>query len=114
MGARSNFGFLSEHSPLLSDLGATAERLYAFDPASCVPRLRPPIGRAALDSIKSATTSVAAVYQKSLLSLQLDWPSGEEQTEITRPVETLFACADGLEATRRGRRASTLAPGPRT
>ena len=36
----SNFGFLTEHSPLLADLGATAERLYPFDPASCVLKLR--------------------------------------------------------------------------
>jgi len=36
----SNFGFLTEHNPLLADLGATAERLYPFDPASCVLKLR--------------------------------------------------------------------------
>jgi type I restriction enzyme R subunit len=36
----SNFSFLAEHSPLLADLGATAERLYPFDPASCVLKLR--------------------------------------------------------------------------
>jgi len=36
----SNFSFLSEHSPLLADLGLTAERLYPFDPASCVLKLR--------------------------------------------------------------------------
>ncbi|TDP84813.1 type I restriction enzyme R subunit [Aquabacterium commune] len=35
-----NFAFLSEHSPLLADLGATAEKLYPFDPASCVLKLR--------------------------------------------------------------------------
>lgn len=36
----SNFSFLAEHSPLLADLGSTAERLYPFDPASCVLKLR--------------------------------------------------------------------------
>ncbi|MEY2686303.1 MAG: type restriction-modification system endonuclease, partial [Pseudomonadota bacterium] len=36
----SNFGFLAEHSPLLSDLGVTAERVFPFDPASCVLKLR--------------------------------------------------------------------------
>lgn len=40
MAASSNFSFLSEHSPLLADLGATAERLFPFDPASCVLKLR--------------------------------------------------------------------------
>jgi len=36
----SNFGFLAEHSPLLADLGATAERVFPFDPASCTVKLR--------------------------------------------------------------------------
>ena len=35
-----NFGFLAQHAPLLADLGATAERLFPFDPASCVLKLR--------------------------------------------------------------------------
>ncbi len=37
---RSNFGFLAEHGAMLADLGATAERLYPFDPPSCVLKLR--------------------------------------------------------------------------
>ena len=36
----SNFSFLSEYSPLLADLGATAERIFPFDPSSCVVKLR--------------------------------------------------------------------------
>jgi type I restriction enzyme R subunit len=40
MSSPGNFNFLAEHSPLLADLGATAERLYPFDPASCVLKLR--------------------------------------------------------------------------
>ncbi|KGM40430.1 DEAD/DEAH box helicase [Aquabacterium sp. NJ1] len=36
----SNFSFLAEHSPLLADLGATAEKLYPFDPSSAVLKLR--------------------------------------------------------------------------
>ena len=35
-----NFAFLQRHSPLLSELGAVAEKLYPFDPASCVLKLR--------------------------------------------------------------------------
>lgn len=35
-----NFSFLAEHSPLLAELGATAERLFPFDPASSVLKLR--------------------------------------------------------------------------
>src|SRR5687768_9188204 len=37
---KSNFHFLAEHSPLLADLGATAERVFPFDPASCIVKLR--------------------------------------------------------------------------
>lgn len=37
---QTNFAFLADHSPLLAELGATAERLFPFDPASCVLKLR--------------------------------------------------------------------------
>lgn len=40
MSSPGNFGFLAEHSPLFADLGATAERLFPFDPASAVVKLR--------------------------------------------------------------------------
>lgn len=40
LGHSGNFAFLAVHSPLLADLGSTAERLYPFDPASCVLKLR--------------------------------------------------------------------------
>ncbi|WP_180126873.1 DUF4145 domain-containing protein [Rhodoferax sp. BLA1] len=36
----SNFSFLAGYSPLLADLGATAERLFPYDPASSVLKLR--------------------------------------------------------------------------
>lgn len=37
---KSNFHFLAEHSPLLAELGVTAERVFPFDPASCIVKLR--------------------------------------------------------------------------
>lgn len=40
MTKQSNFEFLAPHSPLLSELGRTAEQLFPFDPASCVLKLR--------------------------------------------------------------------------
>ncbi|MEJ8821543.1 DUF4145 domain-containing protein [Variovorax humicola] len=40
MASSSNFAFLSEHSQLLAELGASAERLFPFEPASCVVKLR--------------------------------------------------------------------------
>ncbi|QAU25172.1 DUF4145 domain-containing protein [Dyella sp. M7H15-1] len=36
----SNFSFLAEYSPLLAELGVTAEKLYPYDPSSCVLTLR--------------------------------------------------------------------------
>ncbi len=59
---------------------------------------RSPGGRKALAAVKSATTSVAAIYQRSLMAIELDIPRLEEQQEIVRRVETLFAFADRLEA----------------
>ncbi len=59
---------------------------------------RSPTGRDLLNAIKSATTSVAAIYQRSLMDLQVVVPPPEEQTEIVRRVETLFAFAVRLEA----------------
>lgn len=40
MTVASNFSFLSKHAPLLADLGLTAEKLFPFDPASAVLKLR--------------------------------------------------------------------------
>lgn len=40
MSSPGNFHFLAEHSPLLADLGSTAERLFPYDPASCALKLR--------------------------------------------------------------------------
>lgn len=54
-------------------------------------------GRDQLGEIKSATTSVAAIYQKQLTNLLIEFPSYQEQTEIVRRVEQLFAFADQIE-----------------
>lgn len=59
---------------------------------------RSPGGRKALAAVKSATTSISAIYQRSLMAIELDIPCIEEQHEIVRRVETLFAFADRLEA----------------
>jgi len=59
---------------------------------------RSTLGREALEKVKSATTSVAAVYQKALMSQMIPLPGLAEQTEIVRRVEQLFAFADQLDA----------------
>ena len=59
---------------------------------------RSPKGRDLLAAVKSATTSVAAIYQRSLMGLPMLRPPADEQTEIVRRVEVLFAFADRLEA----------------
>ncbi|MDP3873237.1 MAG: DUF4145 domain-containing protein [Methyloversatilis sp.] len=66
-----NFGFLAEHAPLLADLGATAERLFPFDPASCVLKLRL--------LAESLTQEVA-----SRIGLRLQQPT---QAELLRAVD---------------------------
>jgi type I restriction enzyme S subunit len=56
------------------------------------------MGRELLFGVKSATTSVAAIYQRSLMALPVLVPSIEEQREIIDRVESLFSLADQLEA----------------
>ena len=59
---------------------------------------RSPGGRDMLAGVKSATTSVAAIYQRSLMALEIQVPSLEEQSELIDRVETFFTLADQLEA----------------
>nr|WP_233398621.1 restriction endonuclease subunit S [Luteimonas sp. MC1828] len=59
---------------------------------------RSPQGRARLNKIKSATTSVAAIYQKALMKEVLTFPAISQQREIVQRVEQLFAFSDQLEA----------------
>lgn len=44
------------------------------------------------------TTNLASINKSMLSSLPISLPPAEEQTEIVRRVESLFACADRLEA----------------
>jgi len=46
----------------------------------------------------SGATAVSALYLKDIKRLEIDVPGLDEQTEIVRRVETLFAFADRLEA----------------
>ncbi|PZP30129.1 MAG: type I restriction-modification system endonuclease [Roseateles depolymerans] len=66
-----NFGFLQRHSPLLAELGAVAEKLYPFDPASCVLKLRL--------LAEALTQDIAA-----RLGIQLQQPT---QAELLRAVD---------------------------
>ena len=66
-----NFAFLQRHSPLLSELGAVAEKLYPFDPASCVLKLRL--------LAEALTQDIAA-----RLGIQLQQPT---QAELVRAVD---------------------------
>jgi type I restriction enzyme S subunit len=59
---------------------------------------RSPMGRELLFGVKSATTSVAAIYQRSLMALPVLVPSIDEQREIIDRVESLFSLDDQLEA----------------
>jgi type I restriction enzyme S subunit len=59
---------------------------------------RSSMGRELLFGVKSATTSVAAIYQRSLMALPVLVPSISEQEEIINRVDSLFSLADQLEA----------------
>lgn len=59
--------------------------------------VKSPKGQHLLNSIKSGTTNVAAIYQKQLFQLAIDKPSLDEQTEIVRHVKDLFAFAEHIE-----------------
>ncbi|HDS1833932.1 TPA: restriction endonuclease subunit S [Stenotrophomonas maltophilia] len=59
---------------------------------------RSPLGQSNLAKIKSATTSVAAIYQKALMNQEVNIPDITEQWQIVRRVEQMFAIADQLEA----------------
>lgn len=58
---------------------------------------RSPDGRDALSGIKSATTSVAAIYQRSLMALEIRVPSLAEQAQLIDRVETFFTLVDQLQ-----------------
>lgn len=58
---------------------------------------RSPLGCEALEKIKSATTSVAAIYQKALMNQIIPLPKKDEQIEIVRRVEQLFTFAERVE-----------------
>lgn len=57
-----------------------------------------PAFRALMEQEKSATTSVAAIYQRSLYRAPIPVPSIEEQQVLVERVNSIFARADRLEA----------------
>lgn len=57
-----------------------------------------PTFRRFLEAAKSATTSVAAIYQRSLYSAPFPLPSVTVQQEIVRRIETAFAWLDRVTA----------------
>lgn len=71
----SNFSFLAEHSPLMADLGATAERLFPYDPASSVLKLR-------------LLTEALTQEMANRIGIQLQQPT---QAELFRAVDSRLA-----------------------
>lgn len=60
--------------------------------------LMSPTFRAAIEGEKSATTSVAAIYQRSLYRASIPVPPIEEQKIVAAQIDITFARADRLEA----------------
>lgn len=59
-------------------------------------QMRSPPFRTYLESVKSATTSVCAIYQKSLMRAPFHFPSTYRQKEIVRRIESAFDKIDRL------------------
>jgi hypothetical protein len=77
-----NFGFLAQQSPLLAELGQTAEKLYPFDPSSCVLKLR---------LLAESLTQEMAAH----LGIRLIQPT---QAELLRAVDSRLNIDNRLEA----------------
>lgn len=74
MSEPSNFAFLSVHSPLLAELGATAERIFSYDPPSCVIKLR---------------LLAEALAQE--VALHVGVPPQQTQAELLRAIDARFS-----------------------
>ena len=74
------------------------------DPAFAFRQMQAPPFRAHLEGQKSATTSVAAIYQNTLYRTAFWVPSLERQREIVRRIDTAFAEIDRLAAEAAGAR----------
>jgi len=68
-------------------------------------QMRSPQFRYMLESLKSATTSVAAIYQKPLYELPFWCPEADKQLEIVLRIEHAFAAIDRLAAEAQSARA---------
>lgn len=69
-----------------------------IDPRFAFRYMMSPFFRDLMEQEKSATTSVAAIYQRSLYAAPLPVPPKDEQETLARQIEAAFARADRLEA----------------
>lgn len=60
--------------------------------------LRSPFGQTQLNSIKSSTTSVAAIYQRDLMEVEIPFPPLSEQIRIAQKIDELMAQVDTLKS----------------
>ena len=81
-----------------------------FDPRYAWIAMSAPGFRSSLESVKSATTNVAAIYAKNLLPLRLPVPPLTEQRRIVQEVEERLSAIDALRSAieRAQRRSATL------
>lgn len=69
-----------------------------IDPKFAFRYMMSPFFRDLMEQEKSATTSVAAIYQRSLYAAPLPVPPKDEQEALARQIDNAFARADRLEA----------------
>ncbi|MEZ9141672.1 MULTISPECIES: restriction endonuclease subunit S [unclassified Shewanella] len=84
-------------SPILFNNNLLRMRFSEILPETIAYWFNSPLGKQALSSITSATTNVAAIYQKSLLKLEVPIPPLPEQKRIVEKLDSLLAQVDTIQ-----------------
>lgn len=89
---------IESHEPILFNNNLLKVEFIAIEPRIVARWLNSPLGKSDLRAITSATTSVAAIYQKQLFGLKLPLPPLSEQTVIIDKLDTLLTQVDTTKA----------------
>jgi type I restriction enzyme S subunit len=86
------------NTPVLYNNNLLRIKFNIIDPRIVSYWLLSPQGKALLNEVKSATTSVAAIYQRDLMQINVPLPPLAEQTRIAQKLDELLAQVDTLKA----------------
>ncbi|MGP5307439.1 restriction endonuclease subunit S [Vreelandella alkaliphila] len=85
---------IEPQEPILFNNNLLKVKFFSVEPRLVAHWLNSPLGKGDLRAITSATTSVAAIYQKQLFGLKLPLPPLAEQKMIADKLDTLLAKVD--------------------